>query len=370
MRIPRFLARRFNHKFGKILQTGLFMGSTLALSHLFLNNTPSLHRLNFAEEPNLPNIQHMFQSKPMKLYEISLGQLDYMHNQESLIIHVKIPSMNLPLPVLIIKDKQGHFTAFRGNCPYEPAKVLEGAMVFEDKLVCPHHGCQFSIETGDVEHSPAIYNLVKFELKDLRPLNTLQRNFLYRNFEKGEHYMSMEDGQNITKGRVYDSLKRKFGFGKGKEADKEMESPSQGKQSAQNAKVLTGNTHSGDLEHRNRSLAESPVIFEKTSPEIRFQLYIPEIIPHKLYPKTFFDIPQDPRRVVIVGNGPAGITCAETLRKNQFTGRIFVISDSDFMPYDKRKVRLDFDVQESTSLDQKQSLFNSLYFNRSNNYKP
>ena len=360
MRIPQFLARRFNNKIGKILQTGLFMGSTLALSHLFLDNTPSLHRLNFAEEANLPNIDHMFQAKPMKLYQICLGDLDYMHNQESLIVHVTIPSMKLPLPVIIIKDKLGQFTAFRGNCPYEPSKVMDGAMVFEDKLVCPHHGCQFSIETGEVEHSPAIYNLVKLELKDLRPFDKYQRNFLYRNFEKGEHYMSIEDEQKIREGRFYDHIKSKFSFGKGNEAD--TDTPSQGKQSGQNAKVFTGNTNNGELEHRNRSLAESPVIFDNTSPDIKFQLYIPEIIPHKMYPQTYFDIPQDPRRVVIIGNGPAGISCAETLRKNQFTGRIFVISDSDYMPYDKRKVRLDFDVEDSISLDDKQYLFQFFKF--------
>jgi hypothetical protein len=39
---------------------------------------------------------------------------------------------------------------------------LEKAVLFTDKLYCPHHGCIFDIKSGSIEHGPAIYNLPIF----------------------------------------------------------------------------------------------------------------------------------------------------------------------------------------------------------------
>lgn len=43
----------------------------------------------------------------------------------------------------------------------------------------------------------------------------------------------------------------------------------------------------------------------------------------------------DSRTFVIVGGGAAGHTCAETLRKNGFKGRIVILSDEKVLPYDR-----------------------------------
>lgn len=45
--------------------------------------------------------------------------------------------------------------------------------------------------------------------------------------------------------------------------------------------------------------------------------------------------PNDKRRYIIVGGGPAGANCAETLRQSGFTGEILVISDEDMVAYDR-----------------------------------
>ena len=45
--------------------------------------------------------------------------------------------------------------------------------------------------------------------------------------------------------------------------------------------------------------------------------------------------PQDSRRFVIIGGGPAGLNCAETLRQSNYTGEILVISAEDMVPYDR-----------------------------------
>nr|XP_031832152.1 apoptosis-inducing factor 3 isoform X2 [Nomia melanderi] len=53
--------------------------------------------------------------------------------------------------------------------------------------------------------------------------------------------------------------------------------------------------------------------------------------------------------VVIVGGGPAGATCAESLRQEDFTGNIIMVCKENVVPYDRVKVSkvLDFDVEQA-----------------------
>lgn len=59
--------------------------------------------------------------------------------------------------------------------------------------------------------------------------------------------------------------------------------------------------------------------------------------------------PKNTKTVVIVGGGPAGATCAESLRQEGFTGRIVMLCRENVVPYDRIKVSkiLDFDVQKA-----------------------
>ena len=43
----------------------------------------------------------------------------------------------------------------------------------------------------------------------------------------------------------------------------------------------------------------------------------------------------NPKHFVIIGGGPAGLNCAETLRQSGFSGRITVVSKEDMVPYDR-----------------------------------
>jgi NAD(P)H-nitrite reductase large subunit len=45
--------------------------------------------------------------------------------------------------------------------------------------------------------------------------------------------------------------------------------------------------------------------------------------------------PANKKVYVIIGGGPAGLNCAETLRQSNYTGEILVISDDNLMPYDR-----------------------------------
>ncbi|XP_018343990.1 PREDICTED: apoptosis-inducing factor 3-like isoform X1 [Trachymyrmex septentrionalis] len=60
--------------------------------------------------------------------------------------------------------------------------------------------------------------------------------------------------------------------------------------------------------------------------------------------------PESIKTVVIVGGGPSGATCAESLRQEGFTGRIIMICRENIIPYDRIKVskKLNFDVHSAT----------------------
>lgn len=45
--------------------------------------------------------------------------------------------------------------------------------------------------------------------------------------------------------------------------------------------------------------------------------------------------PKDKRRYVVIGGGPAGLNCAETLRQSDFRGEVIVLSDEAVIPYDR-----------------------------------
>jgi len=45
--------------------------------------------------------------------------------------------------------------------------------------------------------------------------------------------------------------------------------------------------------------------------------------------------PENKEHVVIIGGGPAGLNCAETLRQSGFSGQLTMISAEDMVPYDR-----------------------------------
>ena len=63
-------------------------------------------------------------------------------------------------------------------------------------------------------------------------------------------------------------------------------------------------------------------------------------------------LPGDPRKVVIIGGGNAGLGCAQALRRMEFGGSITMINDNNNYPYDKKKVQKDFDLDNIPDLNE------------------
>lgn len=61
--------------------------------------------------------------------------------------------------------------------------------------------------------------------------------------------------------------------------------------------------------------------------------------------------------VIIVGGGPSGATCAETLRQEGFTGRIIMICKEAVLPYDRVKVSKALDLKVENHLLRPQSFY-------------
>lgn len=59
--------------------------------------------------------------------------------------------------------------------------------------------------------------------------------------------------------------------------------------------------------------------------------------------------PKNEQCFVIVGGGPSGGICAETLRQQGFTGRIVMVCKEPYLPYDRIKVSkaMDFDIHKT-----------------------
>ncbi|XP_055716461.1 apoptosis-inducing factor 3-like isoform X2 [Phlebotomus papatasi] len=69
--------------------------------------------------------------------------------------------------------------------------------------------------------------------------------------------------------------------------------------------------------------------------------------------------PNNNKTFVIVGAGPSGVTCAQTLREEGFTGRIVMLSKESVLPYDRVKVNKAMDSKLETILLRQQEFYDS-----------
>ena len=71
-------------------------------------------------------------------------------------------------------------------------------------------------------------------------------------------------------------------------------------------------------------------------------VHLPDGAPDRRTPAMSGRAPADERTFVILGGGAAGFMAAQTLREENFTGRIVVISSDDRLPYDRPNLSKDY----------------------------
>ena len=77
--------------------------------------------------------------------------------KEDQIYPVKVKNHDGTDYTILIIRYGGRLYAAGGECTFknvlnedQPLKTMENAIFFNDKLMCPHHGCAFDIKSGSV----------------------------------------------------------------------------------------------------------------------------------------------------------------------------------------------------------------------------
>jgi len=92
--------------------------------------------------------------------------------------------------------------------------------------------------------------------------------------------------------------------------------------------ILTGKT---DISPSINDLTTYEVLQDENG----FYVNLPEKVLKQVVPKMSKRDPEDKRKFVIIGGGPAGLSAAEALRQGGYTGEITIISKDKHVPYDR-----------------------------------
>uniref|UniRef100_H2Z8R5 Rieske domain-containing protein n=1 Tax=Ciona savignyi TaxID=51511 RepID=H2Z8R5_CIOSA len=89
---------------------------------------------------------------------------------------------------------------------------------------------------------------------------------------------------------------------------------------------------------------------------------------HKRY-KPMVQQKEDGLHVVIIGGGPASVTCAETLRQKSFMGKITILSADRCLPYDRTKLSKAMDVKPDAIFLRPQEFYDAVNIKIINNMR-
>lgn len=73
--------------------------------------------------------------------------------------------------------------------------------------------------------------------------------------------------------------------------------------------------------------------------QVRVRARRSDLLANKRIPDMVRRDPNDTRCIVVIGGGPSGGVCVETLRQRGFAGRIVLVCKEDYLPYDRVKVK-------------------------------
>ena len=166
---PRFASGVFRNNMNLVVRSSMALTlSTLALKWQHGNSSFATNADSSNQDDDLENslkeFEKFLESKRGKIFTLSLGSMDFIPRGSSFTTRVKHPNIAGWLNLIFVKSLEGEVTVFRANCPYENDKIIRKGLVYGNKLICEHHGCEFDIETGLVEKYPAMNNMVKIKL--------------------------------------------------------------------------------------------------------------------------------------------------------------------------------------------------------------
>jgi len=81
---------------------------------------------------------------------------------------------------------------------------------------------------------------------------------------------------------------------------------------------------------------------------------------HKRYKPMVQEVDTNGQHVVIIGGGPASVTCAETLRQKSFTGPITIVTREKHIPYDRTKLSKAMDIDPEKIYLRPQQFYDSV----------
>ncbi|XP_068623430.1 apoptosis-inducing factor 3 [Battus philenor] len=92
--------------------------------------------------------------------------------------------------------------------------------------------------------------------------------------------------------------------------------------------------------------------------EVKVRAKINDLKSNKRTKEMGLASPCDESSAVIIGGGPSGATCAETLRSEGFKGRITIVAKENYLPYDRVKVSK---ITTPTDIEKLQARTNQYY---------
>ncbi|MEF8792223.1 Rieske (2Fe-2S) protein [Thiohalorhabdus sp.] len=66
---------------------------------------------------------------------------------------------------IAVANLNGEFYAVANICTHQAAELHEGELEADGELICPAHGAQFDIRTGEAMTPPAFENLATYSLR-------------------------------------------------------------------------------------------------------------------------------------------------------------------------------------------------------------
>ena len=94
---------------------------------------------------------------------------------------VEVKDVNGRFRRIMVVRVKGKVYACLANCshrdPFEndyTENSLAEAIIFNDKMFCPHHGCVFDVRSGAVEHGPALFNIPIFMAEEVEGIVSLK----------------------------------------------------------------------------------------------------------------------------------------------------------------------------------------------------